>query len=336
MTEAFILKRERESRMRERAHAVLLIVLVAGMAAGCSRGATYPNREIEFVIPFAPGGPADTAARMIQPRLSELLGVPVVLINKPGAGGALGADYVAKEAPDGYRVLATTNNVLTVLPSTQKDLTFQPSDFAPIGSYAADLSLIAVRSDKPWKTLEEFVDDAKKNPGKLNYGSAGVGTISFFSMELLKLSYGLDIAHVPFQGTAPAKDALLGGHVDVTASGFGALGPLLQSGDLRALVTTAAARMPKYPDVPTMTEKGFPEASLNIWMGLFVPTATPQETQEKLAQALAETMQDPAVLQAVEQAGYHADYRNAEATRELIESESAMIRNTVQRLGIQN
>jgi len=180
------------------------------------------------------------------------------------------------------------------------------------------------------------VDYAKRNPGKLNYGSAGAGTISFFSMELLKLSYGLDIAHVPFQGTAPAKDALLGGHVDVTASGFGALGPLLKSGDLRALVTTAAARLAKYPDIPTMTEKGFPEASLNIWMGLFVPTATPQEAQAKLAQALAETMQDPAVLQAVAQAGYHADYRNAEATRELIKSESAMIRNTVQKLGIQN
>lgn len=313
---------------------LLLLSLVAGAAIGCKKEGPYPNHEVEFVIPFAPGGPSDTAARIIQPKMSELLGVPVVLVNKPGGGGALAADAIAKSPADGYHVLATSNNVLTVLPWTQQGLTFKTSDFAPVGSYISDLSVIAVNADSPWKNLDQFVDYAKKNPGKLNYGSAGAGTVSFFVTELLKLSYGLEITHVPFQGSAPAKDALLGGHVDVAAFGFSAAGPLIASGDLRPLVTTASDRLAKYPDVPTMYEKGFEEASLNIWMGLFVPVGTPKEASDRLAGALAETMQDPSVLNAVEQAGLTVDYRNADATRRLVQSESTMIQETVAKLGM--
>jgi tripartite-type tricarboxylate transporter receptor subunit TctC len=321
---------------RKRWARYFLLLASASVLGGCGREAPYPNREIEFIIPFPPGGPTDTAVRIIQPKMSQLLGVPITLINRPGAGGALGADYVAKSSPDGYRVFATANNALTILPFIQRDLTYQANDFTPIGSFAADLNVIAVQANKRWRTLDELIEYAKKNPGKLTYGSAGVGTVSFFTIELLKLSLGLDIAHVPFSGTGPAKTALLGGTVDLSSGGFGSFGPLIQSGDLAPLVTTAAQRVPDYPDIPTMAEKGFQEASLNIWIGLCAPAATPREVVDRLAPALEETMQDPAVVKALQDAGMFVDYRNPEATRELLRKESESIRRAVEKLGIGN
>jgi tripartite-type tricarboxylate transporter receptor subunit TctC len=312
-------------------HPVLLLVMALA-AIGCSREGPYPSREIEFVVPFAPGGPADSAARIIQPKMAELLGATVVVVNKPGGGGALGVDAIAKSPGDGYHILATSNSVLTVLPAIQKDLTFQPSDFVPLGSYISDLGVIAVKGESSWKTLDQFVEYAKKNPGKLNYGSAGPGTVSYFAMEFLKLSYGLEIAHIPFEGSAPAKDALLGGQVELAALGLASAGPQIDSGDLRPLVITAKDRISKYPDLPTIYEKGFEEASLNIWMGLFVPARTPQEIRDRLATALAKAMQDPTVTAAADKAGLFVDYRNPDATRREIESESKKIQAAVELL----
>lgn len=313
---------------------MLCVVVAVVFAAGCKREAPFPNHEIEFVIPFAPGGPADTAARMIEPVMRQKLGVPIVLVNKPGAGGALGAEYVKNAPADGYHVLATTNNALTVLPAIDKKLSYKMEDFAPLGSYISDLSVITTRPDPRWKSLDEFVAYAKKNPGKLNYGSAGNGTISFFAMELLRMASGLEITHIPFQGTAPAKTALLGGHVDVTATGFAYVGPDIKAGTLTGLVTTAPQRLPDFPDIPTMAEKGFPGVSLNIWTGLFVPKATPEAAAAKIRTALQETMQDPGVQKAVREAGYYVDYRDAAATGKLASDESKMIAEAVGKLGL--
>lgn len=296
----------------------------------------YPVREIEFIVPFPPGGPGDTAARIIQPRLSAMLDVPLVITNKTGGGGAVGADFVAKSKPDGYRVFATTNAPLTITTATQSSLPYRMEDFAAVGSYMADLGVIASRAGTPWKTLEELVQFAKKNPGKLSYGSAGVGTVSHFTMEIFKLSYGLDIAHVPFQGTGPVKNALLGGHVQIGVSGLASLGQLIRTKDFVALVTTAPRRLPEYPNVPTFSEKGFPDASLNIWMGLFVPAKTPQAIIDTLAKALERTMKDPSVNSAVAKAGMVADYRDPAATRKLVESEHQAVMRVVQKLGMRN
>ncbi|HEV8640612.1 MAG TPA: tripartite tricarboxylate transporter substrate binding protein [Methylomirabilota bacterium] len=315
---------------------VALLTLALTALGGGRLGAEsdYPSRPLEFIIPFPPGGPADTAARIVQPQLSANLGVPVVLVNKPGGGGALGADHVAKGRLDGYTVYATTNSTLTIITAIQPDLPYRPSDFAPVGSYMSDIGVITARAGGSWKTLEEFVEYAKKNPGKLSYGSAGLGTVSFFTMELFKLAYGLDITHVPFQGTGPVKNAIMGGHVTVASSGLSSLAPLIRSGDLVPLVITAPKRVPAFPDVPTMAEKGFPEASLNIWMGLYVPAKTSREIVDKLARALDKTMKDPAVVAAVEKAGMLVDHRDPEATRKLVESEHEAVKKVVARLGI--
>lgn len=314
----------------------LLVMGLALLAPSLVSAQTeYPKRQIELIVPFPPGGPSDAAARIIQPQMSADLGVPVVIVNKSGGGGALGADYVAKARPDGYTLYFAGNTPLTILIAMQPNVRYRLSDFVPIGSTMADFGTIVTRAANPWKTLEEVVDYARKNPGKLDYGSTGVGTLSALSMEIFKMSNGLDITHVPFQGTGPVKNAILGGHVQLASIGsFSLVAPLLKSGDLIALVTTAPKRLPAYPNVPTMAEKGFPEATLNIWQLLAAPAKTPQSIVERLAKALEKTMRDPAVVAAVEKVGMTVFFHGPEETRRLLESEYQVVNKVVQRLGI--
>jgi len=309
--------------------ALALLILTAGP----TRAADYPTREIELIVSFPAGGPADTGARIIAPKMSSLLGTPVVVINKTGGGGAVGADYAAKAKPDGYTVYASTNSVLTISPTILKNIPYRASDFTPIGAYAWDLGVITTRAGGPARTLEEFVEYAKKNPGKLSYGSAGLGTVSFFTMELFKQAYGLDLTHVPFQGTGPVKNAIMGGHVTVATSGFGSLAPVIKSGDLIPLVTTSPRRVAAFPNVPTMAEKGFPDASLNIWLGLYVPARTPRPVVDVLVKALAQAARDPAVASAIEKAGMHADYKDPAETQKTLETEAATVAKVAEKIG---
>ena len=315
-----------------------LVLVVAALALGAQpvgvRAQAYPTRPVEFVIPFAPGGPTDTAIRLIQPQLSANLGVPVVLVNKAGGGGAIGMDAVAKARPDGYTLAATVRSTLTILPATQADVPYKISDFAPIGTYAVDSQVVVVKSGAPWKSLEELVDHARKNPGKLSYGSAGQGTNSFFTMELLKLAYGLDIAHVPFGGSGPVKNALLGGHVQVGAAALSPVLSIIRSGDIAPLVTSATRRNPVIPTVPTMSEKGQPDASLSTWAELWAPAKAPKPVLDRLVQALNKTMKDPTVVAAIEKAGLQVEYNDPAATLRLVERENEIVRTVARKLGL--
>src|SRR5215510_296603 len=314
--------------------AAAMLGLMLAQAGPLAAQPAYPARPIELIIPFPPGGPADTAARIIQPKLSAALGVPLALLNKPGGGGALAADYVAKSKPDGYTVFAATNAPVTIVTATQSDISYRPADFAAVGISMTDVSVFVGKATSPWKTLDEFVDYVRKNPGKASYGSAGLGTVSFFAFELFKNAYGLDITHVPFQGGGPVKNAIMGGHVTIASSGLNSFAPLIKSGDLIALATSAPRRVPAFPDVPTLAEKGFPDAALNIWMALFVPAKTPQAIVDKLAQALEQTMKEPSVVTAVDKAGMVVDYRGPAATAKLVETEYEAVKKAVTRLGI--
>ena len=319
-----------------RPRTILMLAVLATLLAGgatSTPAADYPSRELEFVVSFPPGGPADSGARVLAPIMSSILKQPITVVNKPGGGGAVGADYAAKARPDGHTVYVSTNSVQTISPQLKK-LPYKRTDFTPLGAFAVDLGVITVKSTSPAKTLDEFVEYAKKNPGKLNYGSAGYGTVSFFTMELFKMAYGLDMVHVPFQGTGPVKNAIMGGHVTVATSGFGSLSPLIRSGDLVALVTTSPTRVPAFPNVPTMAEKGFPEASLNIWMGLYVPAATPKPVVDTLVRALGQAAKDPALAAGLEKAGMHLDYRDPAATLALLETESAAVGKVIEKLNL--
>ena len=297
--------------------------------------AEYPERRIELVVPFPPGGPNDTAARIINEQFSAALGVPVTVVNKPGAGGAVAAEYVLKATPDGYTVFYPTNTVLTILPAMQPDIVkYRPADFVVVASTVADFGSVTYRPDAPWSTFEEMVSHAKKNPGRVSYGSAGVGTLSSFAMEILKMSYGVDIVHVPFQGTGPVKNAILGGHVQLVSSGFSSLGPLIRSGDIKALFTTAPRRLPAFPDVPTAAEKGMPEATINLWVLLAVPAGVPNAAIGKLAGAMERTMKDAGVAAAVERAGMVVDYHGPAAAQKMVDDERELVNKGVQKLGL--
>ena len=313
---------------------LLLMALGAGAPAPRAFAQAYPTRPLEFIIPFAPGGPTDTAIRLIQSSLSANLGAPVVLVNKAGGGGAIGMDAVAKAKPDGYTLAATVRSTLTILPATQSDVTYKISDFAAIGTYALDSQVVMVKSGASWKTLEELIEHAKKNPGKLTYGSAGQGTNSFFTMELLKLAYGVDLAHVPFAGSGPVKNAILGGHVQVGAAALSPILSVIRSGDVTPLVTSATRRNPAVPTVPTLTEKGRPEISLSTWAELWAPAKTPRPIVDRLAQALEKTMKDPAVVSAIEKAGLQVEYNDPAATLKLVEHENEVVRSAARKLGL--
>jgi tripartite-type tricarboxylate transporter receptor subunit TctC len=289
--------------------------LVAALGGDSSSLAqSNPSGTIEMIVPFAPGGPADIAARLVQPGLSAELRVPVVVINRPGAGGAIGMDFVAKSKPDGYVVAATSNSTLVTVPAVNKGVSYKLSDFAAIGTYGVDYQAIISRPDSRWRSLSDFIAYARKNPGKITYGSSGTGGISHFNMEILKIMAKLDITHVPYQGTGPVKVAIEGGHVDVATSAMGAFRPAVEAKILNFLAITSPKRLPDLPDVETMAEGGYQAASLNTVVQIFAPAKIPAEAVGRLRRALAATMRNPGVRSSLEKAGLIPDYRGPEET----------------------
>lgn len=323
--------------MRRRLLPLALVLTLAISLAGGPRPVIaqgdYPTRQLDFIVPFPPGGPLDAALRILQPSLQAALGVPVVLVNKGGGGGALGMDFVANAKPDGYTVAASVMSTLTILPATRSDLPYKVTDFLPVANAVTDLGVITAKSAR-WKSLEDMVADAKKNPGKLTYGSAGVGTVSFFTMELVKMSYGLDIAHVPFAGSGPVKNALLGGHVDLGTSGFSTMAPIIKAGDIIPLVTTSPRRVAAYPGVPTMAEKGFPEASINISVSFYVPAKTPKAVATRLQRAVEQATRDHAVVAAIEKTGMIVDFHDGETLARNIAAEREAVMKVAQKIGL--
>lgn len=312
-----------------------LAAALAGMvAAAIPAAAEYPDRPIEMVITFPPGGPTDVAARVLQPSFARALNVPVVLVNKGGSGGAVAMDSVAKAKPDGYTIAATVRSTISITPAVQANVPYRLKDFEMIGAYAASPQAIVVRKDSAWKTLEELVSGVKAAPGKYSYGSAGQGTNSHLSMELLKLARGLDMAHVPFQGSGPLKNAVLGGHVPVGSVSLSTMIPLIKSGDVLALVISGDKRNRDVPDVPTMAEKGVPEASLSTTMELYAPAKTPKAVVDRLAQALATGMKSPETISALEKAGLEPYYQSPQASRQQVERETEIVLAAAKKLGL--
>jgi tripartite-type tricarboxylate transporter receptor subunit TctC len=314
--------------------ALSVLALTLAGAAPVSAQGTYPDRAIELIVTFPPGGPTDTAARIVQPFLAKELKVPVVLVNKGGSGGAVGMDAVAKAKPDGYTIAATVRSTTTITPAVQANVPYRLTDFEMIGAYAASPQAIVARKGAPWRTIEELIADAKQNPGNLSYGSAGQGTNSFFTMELLKLARGLDIAHVPFGGSGPLKNAILGGHVPLASVSLSTMIPVIKSGDVVGLVISGARRNPAVPDVPTMAEKGVAEASLSTIMEVYAPPKAPRPGLDRLAQALAAVMKNPETLVALDKAGLEPYHLSPEASRREAEQEYETVLAAAKKLGL--
>jgi tripartite-type tricarboxylate transporter receptor subunit TctC len=303
------------------------MALAAGIAAlvasaPIAAAADYPTRPITLMIGFAPGGPSDVMARILTRKLEELLKQPFVIENRAGAGGSIAGTAVARAAPDGYTVLLATGSLLAINVSLYKNLGYDPEkDFEPISLIGTQTNVLYLHPAVPAKSLAELIAHAKANPGKLSFGSGGNGTPAHLAGELLKIEAKIDITHVPFRGTGPALQSVIGGHVPMAFNPPSPLLPHIQSGAIRPVAITTLKRTEVLPEVPTIAESGFPGFEATTWHALVVPAGTPKDVVAALHRATVATVNDPAVRKALTDLGIDVVGGTPEELRAYLKSE---------------
>ena len=254
----------------------------------------YPNRTINMVVPFPPGGIADLTARVLAPAMGNILGQSIVIENRAGAGGAVGMAHLAKQKPDGYALMTALSSIV-IIPASDlvsgRPPMYQMADFTPIALLSADPTILLVPSDSPWKTLDDLMKDARANPGKISYSSSGTYGTTHTAMEMLAQAAGVKLLHVPYKGGGPAMTALLANEVNVTAQSPGVANPHVKAGKVRVLGSWGAVRLPSIADVPTMKELGY-DVEFYIWAALFAPAGLPPDVLAKVRGAVKQAMQD--------------------------------------------
>jgi tripartite-type tricarboxylate transporter receptor subunit TctC len=299
--------------------------------------AAWPSHTITMIVPFPAGGQADLAARPVAHALENILGKSVVVDNRAGgAGGAIGNAAAARAEPDGYTLLMTLSS-LAVLPEADRLFDRPPiyevSQFTPVARVLADPTLLAVPASAPWKTLQDFVDDAKRRPGQIPYGSSGPYGTLHVAMEMFAASAGIKLLHIPFRGAGPALNAILTGTVQALASAPGTLKGQVDDGKMRVLANWGAQRIASFPDLPTFKELGYKDVEFYIWAGLFAQAAMPQAIMTRLRQATAQAVQRPEVVKTFETAGSPVAYLDAPEFAKFVETDSARLVAAVKRIG---
>ena len=315
----------------------ILFSLVSFISSPAFAQNSFPNKPINLIVPFPPGGAADQPSRLISQALFNVWQQPTVVLTKPGAGGAIGAAYVANSAPDGYTLLAT-NPSMIIVPEADKmfgrQATFDINNFAPFALLVADPIVLVVKSDSPWKTYKDFIADAKAKPGEITYGSSGAYSASHIPIEMLANAANIKLRHIPFAGGGPAILAVLGGHIATTASSPTAVVNQIKSGALRALVVTGNKRLASLPDVPTAIELGFKDAEFYLWIGLFAPNKTPENILQNIRADLQKAItQDNGFIQNMHKLGATTDYRDGPAFNEFLLKDAERIKSTMQKIG---
>ena len=272
------------------------VLSLAALAAAPVRAQSFPSRPIRLVVPFPPGGAVDFYARIVQPALGEKLGQPIVIDNKPGASGMIGADFVAKSPPDGYTLLLGNIASLAINVGLYAKMTYDPvRDFTPI-THTVDVNyVLVVHPSVPVHSVRELVDYAKANPRKLAFGSAGSGSLPHLAGELFKSMTGTQMVHVPYKGGGPMVTDLLGGSIQLVIADQANLMPHVRTGKLRALAVASATRSPAEPDLPTIAEAGVPGFQAVAWNGLVGPAGLPPELVKRLNAVFVETQSEPAI-----------------------------------------
>lgn len=312
----------------------LLVVLLA-LIAGPLAAQDYPSRPITMIVPFPPGGVADTVARPVAEAMGRTLKQAVVVENRAGAGGGIGMAAAAKSAPDGYTVLLALSSV-SIIPEADRILKRAPmyelKQLVPIARFTADPTVLVVRADAPWQTAQQFVADLKRNPAKYSYGSSGNYGTMHVPMEMLKSSANFRMLHVPYTGAGPAVLALLGGQVDAVSTGPATVVQQIRAGKLRALAHWGEGRLAALPDVPSLTELGY-SVQFAQWSGLFVPAGTPEPIVARLREAAQLAANDPKVVQTIGGAGSPMLYLDAPEFARYWGSDAAKMADVVQRIG---
>jgi len=273
-----------------------LLGIVLATITGVADAQAWPSKPIKWVVPFAPGGTTDILARTVGDKLAIALGVPVVIENKPGAGGGIGAEFTAKSAPDGYTIMGGTISTHAINASLYSKLPYDPvKDFVPITLIARVPNMLVVNPSVPAKDVKELIALLKANPGKYTFASSGNGTSQHLSGELFKTMAGVEMQHIPYKGSPPALQDVVGGQVTMTFDNITTAWPLAKAGKLRALAVTTANRSAIAPDVPTLAESGLPGFEVGSWQGVFAPAGTPPEIIKRLNMEIVKILNMPEV-----------------------------------------
>ncbi|WBX86715.1 tripartite tricarboxylate transporter substrate binding protein [Achromobacter mucicolens] len=322
-------------KLRCKQVAAAALLCLSATATMTVLAAGYPERPVTLVVPFPPGGVADTIARPIAQALGDKLGQPIVIENKGGAGGAIGIGQAGRAKPDGYTLLMSLSSI-SILPAADRLLERKPAyqldQFVPIARITADPTVLVVRADAPYKTLDEFLEAARKQGGKLSYGSSGIYGTMHVPMEMLQNAAGIKMMHVPFTGAGPAVQALVGGQVDALATGPSSVMQLIQAGRVRPLAHWGDGKLESLPQVPSLKSKGF-DASFVQWSGIFALAGTPPAVIDKLRDAVKQIADDPAVQARIAGTGSPVQYLDAPAFNDYWKKDSASLEVAVKRIG---
>ena len=316
--------------------ALAILATLGAASAPVAAAEEYPSRPITIVAPFPPGGVADLTARPVAAAMEKVLKNPTGVVNKTGAAGAVGMQYVATSRPDGYTLLLALSSI-SIIPEADKLFgrppAFTVDQFAPIALISADPTILVVRTESPWKTAQEFLEDAKKRPGQISYSSSGIYGTLHMAMELLSHAAGIKMRHIPTAGAGPALNAILGGHVDALASGPSVVIPQIKAGKLRPLAGWGAQRVAALADVPTFKELGLPEAEFYIWAGLFAPKGTPEPVLAKLRETTRSAVNDPGFRSAMEKLETPIVFKQGDEFQKFFEADARRLAEGVRRVG---
>jgi len=314
---------------------VILASVLCAQALSAAANDAYPSKPIKFIVPYPPGGPTDAMARMIQVPLQAKLKTPVIIDNRPGAGGNIGTDFVAKSPADGYTILLAASGPMAVNKTLYKSIPFDPiKDFAPIIQISAFPLVLEVHPSVPVSNVRQFLALAKEKPDELGFASAGNGTPQHLAGELFNKAAGTKLQHIPYKGAGPALIDVMGGHVKVMFDILGSSAQYIKTGKLHALAVTTATRSSVLPDVPTLAESGLPGYDFSGWHGIVAPAATPKPVVAKLNQAINEVFADPEFKKHWEELGTPIVGGTPEAFGTLIRSESAKLGKLVKDIGV--
>ncbi|MBI4677549.1 MAG: tripartite tricarboxylate transporter substrate binding protein [Elusimicrobia bacterium] len=295
----------------------------------------FPTRPISLVAPFPPGGVADLMARPVAAAMERVLKSPTVVVNKTGAAGAVGMSFVANSKPDGYTLLMALSSI-SIIPEADKLFDRKPAytmdQLTPVALISADPTIFVVRADRPWKSVKEFVEDARKRPGEISYSSSGVYGTLHMAMEMLTHAAGIKLKHVPYGGAGPALTAILGGHVDILASGPAVVLPHIKAGKLRPLAGWGAKRVAALSDLPTFKELGY-NIEFYIWAGVFAPTGTPDPILKKLRDTVRQAVQDPDFKSAMTKLETPVAYLDAPEFQKFWDKDAKMLADAIKRVG---
>jgi tripartite-type tricarboxylate transporter receptor subunit TctC len=312
----------------------LTVVLLLVIATPYLRAQAYPHQTISVVMPLAAGDAADIACRAMAEELSKLLKVPVIVINKPGAGGTLGTDSVVKAKKDGYTILLTNNAALIynrIL--TPESVQYDPfKDLMPLGLATRFPLLLIVRPDAPYKSFNELVEFSKKNPGKIRVGTVGAGSVGHFTLEIINSLTGAGLTMVPFKGASPGVTALLGGHVEGGMLALGTLVSHIKSGAMKGIL--ASNKIPEYPEIPTLAQLGYRENLLGVWLGFFAPAGVPAEVAKALIPAIEKAVKEPAVVSKLAGLGMVQDYMAPEKLFAEVREEHRIVEEIAKKAGL--